>query len=1088
LKRLPKNLGLKLMAIGLAVSPMVGCGGAASGPADGGPAPSAAIIEAGDHSATPVSYNRDIRPILSDKCFFCHGPDRAAREADLRLDMPEDGDTYFGAMSAIDLDDPASSELLTRIHSTRSRLVMPPPDSKLSLTEEEKALLARWIEQGAEYERHWSFVPPAAVVPVPQVADEHWPLDEIDRFVLARLEADGRSPSAEASRERWLRRVTYDLTGLPPTPEEVDAFLADETDNAYETVVDRLLASPRFGERMAVPWLDLARYADTYGYSVDGFRLSWPYRDWVIQSFNDNLPYDDFLTWQLAGDLLPDATQEQQLATAFNRLHRMNAEGGSIPEEWRNEYVADRLHTFGTAYLGLTLECARCHDHRYDPIEQDEYYELFAFFNSIDESGTTEFQRADIIPPPSMLLPNESQAATLARLAQEAEQAYVALDTLVAEREPAYQQWLEGATDAVPAIPELVGDYALDTLEGNVLANRVEGGAPGHIARHESPQNPAVVEGAVGQALRFDGDNLAHLPGVNDIDRWTPLTIALWLRVDATDDGQARVVVKRTSGTDVGPYGFDLILDGGDLVARAYRHWPGNAIGMRAPGVVTGGQWVHVVWRYDGSSRAAGMSLFINGERADTQVERDGPMLKTIGGGHPYGPGGHDLVLGQRFRDRGLADGEIDEVRIVRRAVSDIEAAQLFDGEALAQALASQDEAALRSYYFSAVDAETRAATAALQDARKRFVHHENNIPEIAVMREMPEPRPTHTLNRGVYDAERTEDNRVTRDVPEQVMPWPTDAPRDRLGLAQWLTQPDHPLTARVAVNRLWAQCFGTGLVASSDNFGLQGAWPTHPALLDYLARAFIDSGWDTKAMLRRIVLSAAYRQDSATTPDQWRDDPANAMLARGPARRLEAEMIRDTALSASGLLVERVGGPSVHPYQPPGLWEEVGGVGYRVGSGEALYRRSMYTVWKRAVPMPNMMAFDAPSREACTAERSETNTPLQALILLNDVQYVEAARVLAQRVMLAQEDDAARITLGFRLAANRAPSPAELDRLLRLLETQRALFAQSPEDAAALLAQGGSARDETLDATQHAAMTVVMHAVLNLDATVWLR
>ncbi|MFI4859877.1 MAG: DUF1553 domain-containing protein [Phycisphaerales bacterium JB063] len=1045
--------------------------------------PASAVVD----GSGQLSYNRDVRPILSDKCFACHGPDRAAREADLRLDLPEDGEGYFGAMSVIDLDDPASSELLVRVHTTRSRLIMPPPAAKLTLTDGEKSVLTRWVEQGAQYERHWSFERLPDRVAVPEVGDTDWPRDDIDRFVLAKLEEQGVEPSEEATRERWLRRVTYDLTGLPPTPDEVDAFVGDVSDSAYETVVDRLLASSRYGERMAVPWLDLARYADTYGYSVDGFRLSWPYRDWVIASFNDNLPYDDFLTWQLAGDLLPDATRDQQLATAFNRLHRMNAEGGAIREEWRNEYVADRLHTFGTAYLGLTLECARCHDHRYDPIEQREYYELFAFFNNIDESGTTEFQRGDIIPPPSMLLPDAGQAETYQQLRDEVDEAELALGALIESRASAFEQWL--ASGPVPGVmPELVGDYPLDEAQGNTLSNRVAGGAAGQLNPGESPAVPSPVSGVHGGALRFDGDNLAHLPGVGDLDRWTPFTIAFWLRVDALDDGPARVIVKRTSGTDVGPYGFDLLLEGDALVARAYRHWPGNAIGVRAAGAVRAGQWVHVVWRYDGSSRAAGLTLDVDGVRVEAEVLRDGPMLKAVGGGSPYGPGGHDLVLGQRFRDRGLAQGELDEVRIIRRTVSDLEAEQLYDGEALTKALSRQDADALRGYYFSAIDPPARAARVALDEARQRLIEYETGIPEIAVMREMAQARPAHVLNRGLYDAERTEANRVVRDVPEQVMPWIGDAPRDRLGLAQWVTADDHPLTARVAVNRLWAMCFGNGLVGTTDNFGLQGAWPTHPELLDYLARSFVDSGWDTKAMLRRIVLSATYRQDSAAARTQWRNDPDNTLLARGPARRLDAEMIRDTALAASGLMVEHVGGPSVHPYQPAGLWEEVGGVTYAVGGGEALYRRSLYTVWKRAVPMPNMMAFDAPSREACTAERSETNTPLQALVLLNDVQFVEAARVLAQRVMLAVDGDAERIALGFRLLTGRLPREAEAARLLALLESQRAILVSGQDDAELLLAVGASPRDASLSANEHAAMTVVMHAILNLDATVWQR
>lgn len=1038
-----------------------------------------------------LSYNRDIRPILSDKCFACHGPDKNARSADLRLDITADSEQFFGAYSAIEPGDPASSELVNRIYSKKSRFVMPPPQAHVPLTEEEMALLVRWIEEGAEYEPHWAFVPVSDDIEPPVVENEKWVRDEIDRFVLARLEAEGLQPSPQASRERWLRRASYTLTGLPPTAEELDAFVSDPGDDAYEREVDRMLASPHFGERMAVPWLDLARYADTYGFSVDGMRLSWPYRDWVIQAFNQNLPYDQFLTWQLAGDLLPEASGEQVLATAFNRLHRMNAEGGAIREEWRNEAVADRLHTFGTAFTGMTLECARCHDHRYDPISHEEYYELFSFFNSIDESGTTEFNRPDIIPPPSLLLPNQDQADTLAHLRDAMHQAEQAHRQIVADRSAAFNQWIQNLprhTSAEPAIPGLVGDFAFDQPDANKLVNQAIPDKPGSVGKHQSTTVPQSVEGKQGQALRFDGDNFAQLPGLAHVDRWTPFTVAMWLKVDQIDDGPPRVVAKRTSGTDVGPYGFDLMLDGPRLVARAYRHWPGNAIGVKTADLVKPDQWTHVVWRYDGSSTAEGLSILVNGKRVETEVVRDGPMKKSVGGGQAFGPGGKDLILGQRFRDRGLSGGVIDQVKLIDRAIADIEAADLYDGQSLADAMAARDTERLADYYFSAIDPESRDALAALTAARRAFVEHETKIPEIAVMKEMATPRPAHILERGVYNAERTEENRVVRDVPEAIMPWVEGQPRDRLGLTRWLTHPDHPLTARVGVNRLWQICFGRGIVATSDNFGLQGALPTHPELLDYLAKQYAESGWDSKAMLKRFVLSATFRQDSRTTTDRWRNDPDNVLLSRGPARRLDAEMIRDTALAASGLLVRDLGGKPVYPYQPEGLWKEVSGSTYRVGKGDALYRRSIYTVWKRAVPVPNMMAFDTPTREACAAQRSPTNTPLQALVLLNDEQYVEAARVLAQRVMLEAQDDADRVILGFKLLAGRAPTDHESKRLLDLLDHQRELFAQQPDDAKGLIHTGQSQVDPSLNPVEHAAFTVTMHAILNLDAAIWLR
>ena len=1055
-----------------------------------GPAVTLAADKPAAKAADKLSYNRDIRPILSDKCFACHGPDRSARSADLRLDVYKDDPkgTYIGSEFVIQPGDPKASELVKRIRSKNAKFKMPPPKFKVELTKQEQDLLERWVQAGADYEPHWAFVPMPKAIEPPSVNDGKWARNAIDRFVLARLEAEGLSPSPEASRQRWLRRVTFTLTGLPPTPKEIDAFLADESSSAHERVVDRLLASPHFGERMAVPWLDLARYADTYGFSVDGYRASWPWRDWVVQAFNDNLPYDQFLTWQLAGDLLENPTQDQRLATGFNRLHRINAEGGAIPEEWRNESVADRLHTFGTAFTGLTLQCARCHDHRYDPISHDEYYELFAFFNSIDESGTTEYQRSDIIPPPSMLLPTAQQADQLDRLRQSVAEAEGELQAAVTKREGAFKQWVAGTNNAPMLIPDMVGDFGLDKIEKAKLANREAQDKRGSIGQHQSPVLPQLGKGVIGQALRFDGDNYAQLPGMADIDRWTPFTIALWLKVDALDDAKPRVIVKRTSGTDVGPYGFDLMLDGDRLVARAYRHWPGNAIGVQTGGLIKQDQWQHVVWRYDGSSRASGLSLLIDGKPVEVEVVRDGPLKKTVGGGRPFGPGGRDLIVGQRFRDRGLAGGMVDEVKLVRRAISDIEAKHLYDGQSLSKALAVSDEQALRAYYFSAIDEPVRAARKRLADAHAAFVKYENSIPEIAVMQELPEPRPTHVLARGAYDAERTDKNRVYRDVPEAIFPWVEGLPKDRLGLAKWLTHPDHPLTARVAVNRLWQMCFGNGIVATEDNFGLQGALPTHPELLDYLARAYIDSGWDTKAMLKRIVLSATFRQDSSTTGQQWKDDPDNRLLARGPARRLDAEMIRDSALSASGLLVSTVGGTPVYPYQPDGLWKEVSGGRYKVGSGDALYRRSLYTIWKRAVPMPNMMAFDTPTREACTAERSPTNTPLQALVLLNDEQFFEAMRVLAQRVMVEQKSDAQRIAMGFTRLVGRAPTQREAAILKEQLDKQRAIFKDKPEEAAKLLAVGQSPRNKDIDAVEHAAMMVTMHTIFNTDLAIWLR
>jgi hypothetical protein len=1035
-----------------------------------------------------LAYNRDIRPILADSCFPCHGPDAAARRAEVRLDVREQATTRRGGRAAIVPGEPEASELLRRIDAANPDDRMPPPESKLSLSDAQRATLREWIRQGAAYQPHWSFVAIPGEVPPPNVEGDAWIRDPLDRFVLASLEAEAITPTPEADRHRWLRRVTYDLTGLPPEPDEIDAFLADEQPGAHERAVDRLLASAHFGERLAVPWLDLARYADSYGYQSDQLSPTWPWRDWVIDAINDNLPYDQFIAHQLAGDLLPDATPEQRLATAFNRLHRMTNEGGSIPEEWRTEYAADRVNTFGTAVLGLTLECARCHDHKYDPISQREYYQLAAFFNSIDEHGL--YERTDIVPTPSVLLPTPVQGERLETLGRDIDAAHAHLAQRRRAGDAAFTAWLDATP--LPSIPDVVGRFPLDEIgDDGVLSNTAGPDAPpGRIHAGTSVAEPHLVAGVRGQALLVDGDNLAHLPGVGDLDRWTPFTIAFWVRDDEPDTGP-RIVAHRSSGTDAGPYGFDLLLDDGQLVARVFRHWPGNAIAVRTKQpVLTPGRWTHVVWRYDGSSRADGLSLHLDGLVVPVHTVRD-RLWKTVGGGGTYGPGGHDLILGQRFRDAGLAGGMFDEVVIVRRAVCGLEARHLFDGRALADALAdpTTNLDALREWYLSAFDADTRQAAAELEARRQAYATEENAVREVMAMAELPEPRPTYVLARGAYDAPKAESNRVRRGVPA-CLSTPANDPADRLDLATWVTDPQHPLTARVAANRLWQVCFGHGLAPTSDNLGLQGRMPTHATLLDYLARELIEGGWDVKAMLRRIVLSATYRQDSVAMPERRRADPENRLLSRGPRKRLEAEMIRDTALAAAGLLVREVGGPPAHPYQPEGLWRAFNSMSprYTQGEGDQLYRRSLYTVWKRTAPAPSMTSFDAPGREACVARRTETSTPLQALVLLNDVQFVEASRVLAQRSMREHDDDDARIASMFRRLTGRSPVPRERAILLALLADQRAVYGDDPAAAARLATIGASAPEAGLDPVELAALTIVAQAILNADATIWLR
>jgi hypothetical protein len=1040
--------------------------------------------------STPrVSFDRDIRPILSDKCFRCHGPDAEARQAELRLDTREGLSEHV-----IVPGKPAESELVARITSDDPDVHMPPPDSKLSLSDEQKELLKHWVAEGAEFAEHWSFQPLPDEVDVPAVADATWSRQTLDRFVLARLEAEGLRPAPRADALRLLRRLTLDLTGLPPTADECrefEAAAAKDLDAAVEQALDRLLAASAFGEHMALAWLDAARYADSYGYQSDQLNTQWPYRDWVVRALNANLPYDQFLTWQLAGDLLQDPTNDQILATAFNRIHRLTNEGGSIAEEWLVENAADRVHTMGTAILGLTLECCRCHDHKYDPFTMRDYYSMFAFFNSIDENGM--YDHTDKVPSPSLLLPTEEQAAQLTAAKDDVAAAEVALARTIEEGAPRFEKCL--ATNELPASRAVPGPgrtnlqnlIAYFTFDGELpnLKNEISGKPDAGSAAELTS-----VAGIKGQALRFDGDHGATFPEIPSVDRWDSFTIDFWLR-DNRRNSLPIVIFQRTAGTDVGYNGFDMMLADGILEARFYRVWPGNAIGVRAATPVAVNQWEHIALSYDGSSKAAGLQLFLNGRKLATITTRDKMQKKaSLNVGHS-GP----LTFGERFRDRGFKDGEIDELRIFDRSLTALEIRNLHDGQALDAAVAdpATHRDALKEYYFSAIDKPARDAAQKLRDARRKFVEAEEPQQEVPVMAELREPRPAYILARGAYDAPKTDANRVERNTFANVLiPFPADAPRNRLGLARWLTGPRHPLTARVAVNRVWTNFFGRGLVTTPENFGRQGAAPTHPQLLDWLARDFVSHGWDLKRLCRMIALSATYQQDSRCAPALRERDPENALLARGPSRRLSAEQIRDLALAASALLDRRMGGPPVSPYQPGGdLWRETNTMSpaYSQSAGKDLYRRSLYSVWKRTAPLPNMLAFDAVTREVCTVSRGRTNTPLQALVLLNDVQFVEAARALASDVSRRHRELPDQIREAFLRLAGRAPDDEELQVLNELCDQQRQLFVdQNKDDAARFVRLGESTPDAALVPIDLAALTVTCQAILNLDAAIYER
>lgn len=917
-------------------------------------------------------------------------------------------------------------------------------------------------------ERHWSFVPLPVEVPQPSVDDDAWCKNGIDRFVLARLEAEGLEPSAKLDAARYLRRVSLSLTGLPPEEAQLDRAAAGELD----AVVDELLASPRYAERMASEWLDIARYADTFGYQSDVDRPVWPWRDWVLRAFRDNLPYDQFATWQIAGDLLPEATREQQLATAFQRLHRQTNEGGSVEEEMRQEYVADRTQTFATAFLGLTMECARCHDHKFDPLSQKEYYELSAFFDNVDESGLySHFTRAT--PTPALSLPTEQQAQAEQQARARVQKVQAEWRALFAARDDAYLEWLEeGVLDgcgggAPVASIDPVGVFSFERIEKGQLKNGVNAELSGRVG-----DGPKLVEGKQGKAIQFDGEDWAKMPKVADFDRHQPFSLGFWLKVPEAYD-RAVVVHRSKSWTDAGSRGYELLIEDGCLSFALIHFWPGNAIRIRAREAFPVGEWAHVTLTYDGSSRALGQAIYVNGRRADSDVVRD-CLTRTIRGG-----GADALTFAQRFRDRGLKGGAVDELHVFARELTPTEVV-LMVGEGPGP---GPDD--VRNHYLRAVSEAGKKKLQELADARRALGKVQDGQREIMVMREMAGRRATYVRPRGSY---LMQGERVDPGTPACLPPLPADASRNRLALARWLTDPNHPLTARVVVNRVWQMHFGSGLVATSEDFGTQGTEPTHPQLLDWLARWFVDSGWDLKALHKLIVTSATFGQSSSASAVLRARDPQNELLARGPRYQLPAETLRDQALWAAGLLAERFGGAPVRPYQPAGLWREKSGRTYQPSKGDDLYRRSLYTYWKRTSPPPAMLLLDASKRDVCVMRRQSTSTPLQALVMLNDPQFVEPARVWAERLVQQGGEDDARLTRVFRRLTSRAPEARELAIVRTALQEQRTGYRADPAAAEALAKIGAKPQVAELGRVEVAAWTVVISTLMNFDEVVRLR
>lgn len=1009
-------------------------------------------------AADRVEFNRDIRPLLSDTCFQCHGPDKNKRKAKLRLDLEESG------KSVIVPGKPDQSELIRRLTATDEQERMPPMKSGRKLTPQQIELVKRWVVEGAKWQKHWAFEPPRTGSP-PAVKDPAWVRNGIDSFILARLQTAGMTPSPEADRVTLIRRVTLDLTGLPPTPAEVDAFINDSSPDAYEKVVDRLLASPRYGERLAIEWLDAARYADSNGYQSDGERFMWRWRDWVIDAFNHNMPFDRFTVEQIAGDLLPNPTLEQRIATGFNRNHRGNAEGGIIPEEYAVEYVVDRVDTTAAVWLGLAFGCARCHDHKYDPFSQKEYYQLFAWFNNVPERGKAiKYGNS----PPMIPAPTRAQREKLADV-----------DARLSAAEKAYrdqQETLDAARLAWLANPKQgpMPDWTI--TEG--LKARYEFDAERQTASGVRDGTAAFAPGIRGKAMDLDGKRYLHAGDVGNFGFYDPFSLSAWI----FPRGKDGVIVSRMVDSDRAD-GYSLVLADGKLQLNLVKRWLDDALRMETVKTLEPGRWHHVMATYDGSRVAGGVALYINGIRQELKINLD-DLNQSFNTKEPLrvGAGG-----GPTNRFRGL----IDDVRVYDRALTGEEVEIVATPESIDELRAipgekrtPAQERKLAAYFLRHLAPEpVRTAWRKWIDTQAERQKLIDSFPTTMVMQEMLKPRETTVLIRGQYDKPG---EKVQPGVPSVLSSLAESGKNDRLRLARWLVDPANPLTARVIVNRYWQRYFGIGLVKTTEDFGSQGEAPSHPELLDWLATEYVRDGWDIKSMQRRIVTSATYRQSSRATKELLARDPDNRLLARGPRVRLPAEVVRDQALAASGLLAERLGGPSVKVYQPAGLWEELSGDAYKQDKGEALYRRSLYIFWKRTAPPPGMMTFDGTAREACVVNRARTNTPLQALNLLNDVTYVEAARALAERVLRTSGINAeSRIEQVFRLVTARKPRPVELQVLLAGLERHRTHYQRDRAAAENLIRTGESKPDAKLDVAELAAYTAVCSMILNLDEVV---
>ncbi len=1023
-----------------------------------------------------IQFNRDIRPILADSCFHCHGPDPAARKASLRLDteagffaprMTKDGKEE---PPTIIKGDTAKSGLFQRITSQDEEEMMPPPKEHKKLKPEQVAVIKRWIEQGASWQPHWSLVAPRKAA-LPEIADNNWSKNPIDRFIRAKLDAAKLSPAEDAEAFTLIRRITLDLTGLPPSPEQLTKYLPKNGGKLSETqiakLVDELMATTAYGEHRARYWLDAARYSDTHGLHFDAYREMWPYRDWVIKAFNRNQAFDQFTVEQLAGDLLPSPTEEQLVATGLQRCNITTNEGGTIIEENLANYASDRVQTMGWVFLGLTTNCAQCHDHKFDPITQKDYYSMAAFFRNTTQGGLDGNVKDG--KGPVLIMPNDADRPRWKALTAELATAKTQIAEARTAAKPQFESWI---TQAKPA--DLAADIPSKDLVAHLALNEGKGTPAGTTVNGE----PIAwkTDGKLGPApVLRKGSNLV-IGDTGDFETKKPFSVGAWVRVEKAE-GSGAIVARMDDAK--GAMGWDLYQVGKNYGAYIISKFPDDAIKVTtAKPSVRPGVWQHVFMTYDGSGKAAGIRIFIDGVNTPLKVEID-KLQTSVKAATP-------TRIGQRSRSD-IFTGNIQDVLLYGRQLNPNEVATIAKVGPMQRLLAApklndKQKEMVFEYYLTSRNDGFKKSSNSLAKLEGEQTTIKNRSPMTHIQEEKMDSKPmANILIRGAYDKPGAQ---VEAEIPAALGKLPSDAPRNRLGLAKWIVGETNTLTARVTVNRMWQEIFGTGLVKTTEDFGIMGSPPTHPELLDWLAVDFREHGWDVKRFYRQLLTSAAYRQAAIITPEKLEKDRDNALISRGPRFRMDAEMIRDYALAASNTLSPRMGGPGTLPYQPENIWEVVGmhNMSYKQDTGENLYRRTLYNFWKRMAPPASLDLFNAPSREASCVRRDRTNTPLQALVTMNDPQYVEASRLLAQHTLQAAGDDQARLNLAATRLLCRPLHANELPILTSSLAQLRTYYVAHTSDAEALVKVGDSKADEKLSKPELAAWTMVCSQLMNLD------